>query len=77
MTFILNCDCSYASRNRLPFMSIREKGAYWIEDGVILFSRATGEITEWPYTFEDGDLILEESPTERHTYDRKSAYECF
>ena len=76
MTFILNCDCTYESRVRLLFMSVREEGSYWVRDGVMLFSRASGEITEWPFDFDDGQLILQESPNEFQAYERRAEREC-
>jgi hypothetical protein len=77
MTFHLNCDCTYVAKARLfLFMSIREKGAYWVEDGRISLTRASGEVTSWPFRLDAGQLLLEEHHDEVHTYTRRSARIC-
>ena len=76
MTFAFNCDCTYESRARFLLMSVREKGSYWVEDGKLFTSRASGEITTWPFRFDGEKLVLEESEAEMHAYQRKAARQC-
>ena len=77
MRFSFGCDCDYESRVRLFMMlSIREKGSYWVGDGQLSFSRASGEITTWPFRFEGDRLVLEESSDGLHVYRRTRRTQC-
>ncbi len=79
MRFSFECDCTYESRARifLFLMSIRESGSYSVEDGQISFSRASGEVTTWPFRFSSEHvLILQESPGESHSYRRVKERKC-
>lgn len=77
MLFEFDCDCRYRSGVRLfLFMRVREEGRYWTSDGELSFSRATGEITSWPYRFQGGNLVLEEYPGEEEVYRRRAAKSC-
>lgn len=69
MTFTLGCDCTYVATARALFVVHREKGRYWSERGRLSLSRANGSITTWPFTIEDGRLLLEESAGEVHRYE--------
>jgi hypothetical protein len=75
MTFTLDCDCTYVATVRTVFMIHREKGRYWSQPGRVSFSRANGAVTTWPFTFEDGRLLLEEYPGEVHGY-KGTAKQC-
>lgn len=77
MKFSFGCDCTYESRVRvLLLMSIRERGSYAAKDGELIFSRASGDITTWPYRFEEDRLILDESPDESRSYQRTKQQKC-
>jgi hypothetical protein len=76
MKFAFDCDCTYESRTRVFLMSIRENGAYWAKDGQLFFSRASGQITAWPFRFEADRLILEEASSESRTYQRTERRQC-
>jgi len=52
MTFRFDCDCGYVARAGLLFANIRERGNYWVEDGQLLLTSASGEVTRWPFRFE-------------------------
>jgi hypothetical protein len=75
MTFTLDCDCTYVATARALFVVHREKGRYWSQPGRLSFSRANGAVTTWPFTIEDGRLLLEESAGEVHAY-RGTAKQC-
>lgn len=72
MTFALDCDCTYVATVRTLFMVYREKGKYWTEPGGLSSSRANGTVTTWPFTIEDGRLLLEEYEGEVHSYERRA-----
>lgn len=77
MRFSFDCDCTYESRVRFLFlMSIRERGSYSVKDGQLSFSRASGQITTWPFRFDGDRLILEESTQELHSYKRTKQRKC-
>lgn len=77
MRFSFECDCTYESRARIFLMSIRESGSYAVEGGQISFSRASGEVTTWPFRFSGEQiLILLESPVESHSYRRVKPRKC-
>ena len=91
MRIRIDCDCSYRVKARVfLFMTIRERGPVWSEpardeaaepgesaaDGVMIFRRATGDETPWPYRFENGELLLEESPGEWTAMRRKKPHRC-
>jgi hypothetical protein len=75
MTFAFDCDCTYVATVRTVFIIHREKGRYWSQPGRLSFSRANGAVTTWPFTIEDGRLLLEESAGEVHAY-RGTAKQC-
>lgn len=72
MTFALDCDCTYVATARTLFLFHREKGRYWSEPGGLSVSRANGTVTTWPFTIEDGRLLLEEYEGEVHSYRRRA-----
>ena len=77
MRFSFGCDCTYESRARVfPIMSVREKGSYWVGDGRLSFSRASGQITTWPFRFDGEGLVLEESSGDFHVYRRTRRMRC-
>lgn len=77
MTFRFRCDCSYTAIARLfILMRIREQGVYWVEDGRLKLSRASGEVTEMPFSFHDEAIVLVEHENEKHTYTRTSSRDC-
>jgi hypothetical protein len=68
MTIALDCDCTYVATVSTLFMIHRERGRYWSEPGALSLSRANGSITTWPFTLEDGRLLLEEFEGDVHSY---------
>ncbi len=62
--------CRYRTTARLLFMRSRENGNYRVEGDVIVFTRSSGE-TRWPYRLEGERLLLQESPEEKHVYERR------
>lgn len=76
MTFQFNCDCTYVAKTRLLFKIIREKGAYWVLDGQLSLSRASGEASTWSFRFDGDQLLLEEHEDEVHAYARKAVRSC-
>jgi hypothetical protein len=75
MTYTLDCDCTYVAKVRILFMTHSEKGRYWSEPGNLSLSRANGSVTTWPFTIEDGRLLLEEFEGEVHSY-KGEAKQC-
>ena len=76
MTFRFDCDCTYVARVRLLFRTVRERGAYWVEDDRLLLSRASGEVTSWPFELDGDELSIREHEDETHVYERKATYRC-
>ena len=76
MWFSFECDCTYKSRARVFLMSIRESGSYSVNAGQLSFSRASGNVTIWPFTFEGDQLVLKESSGESHRYRRVKDRKC-
>lgn len=76
MTFEFNCDCTYLSRGRVLAFFIREKGAFWVEDEALHLTRASGDTTVWPLSFEGDVLMLTEYQGEVHDYHRKASRTC-
>jgi hypothetical protein len=77
MTFRFHCDCTYLAKTRLFLIrGIHENGAYWVEDGQISMSRATGEVTTWAFELDGDRLLLEEHENETHAYERKARGDC-
>ena len=76
MTFRFDCDCTVRSKARVLAMSIREEGAYWVENDSLSFTRASGEVTVWPFRFENDQLLLQEHEDEVYAYKRKAELRC-
>lgn len=76
MTLSLRCGCVYRTTSRLLWTAIREEGNYRTASGTLVFARPAGGDTRWPYRFEDGKLIIEESAGERHVYVKTTRRTC-
>ena len=87
MRFRIDCDCRYRVKARVfLFMTIRERGPVWTEpstdsssrdaDGTIIFARASGDETQWPYRIEGEQLLLEEAPGEWTPMQRSRVHRC-
>ena len=74
MTFCFDCDCTYVARVRLLFRTVRERGAYRVEDDRLPLPRASGEVTSWPFELDGDELMIEEHESETHAYERKAVY---
>lgn len=87
MRFRIDCDCRYRVKARVfLFMTIRERGPVWSEpssdastgeaDGTLVFGRASGDETQWPYRIEGEQLFLEEAPGEWTPMKRTRVHRC-
>ena len=76
MTFELRCDCTYRMRGGPFWMSVRERGRFWTAQGHLHLSRASGEITRWPFRLESGELVLEEHEGEVFSYRKTADADC-
>lgn len=76
MTFELHCDCTYRMRGGPFWMGVRERGRFWTEHGHLHFSRASGEVTRWPFRLANGQLLLEEDEGEVFSYRKTVEREC-
>ena len=76
MRFSFSCNCTYEARSRILLVSIREKGSYLANDGQLTFSRASGQVTTWPFRFEGDRLILQEGTDESRSYQRTKQRHC-
>ena len=71
MQFTFEPGCVYRSAARGLLGRFNEDGNYRVEGATIVFQRADGSETRWPYQVEEGKLFLQESAVERHEYARQ------
>lgn len=76
MRVTFDCGCVYRMTAQLMWMRIKEEGNYRTIDGALLFTRASGNETRWPYRFEGETLMVEEHPGEVESYRRTGRRTC-
>lgn len=70
------CDCSYRSTAQLLWMRISESGTYVVSGSEIIFQRASGAETRWPFRLEGETLFLTEAKDEERAYRRSQRIVC-
>lgn len=74
-TMTLGCQCRYTMRVSLLYARFHEEGEYRVEDGLLVLSREAAE-TKWPFTFEDGKLLVTEGRDDVREYQQVEKLVC-
>jgi hypothetical protein len=75
ITLKLDCDCRYRMTISMRVGRMIEDGEYRIEDDQLIFSRVNGD-TSWPFRIANEKLVIYESGTEAHDYERVGVASC-